>query len=86
MLLEDWNRAAVHALLADSERALALTDLDDARGSREIVRQTLANARQNYIDLMRRSRPVIMTDEEHRSLHSALDRIKARLHFFGEPV
>ncbi len=85
-MLEEWNRTAVHALLADSERALALTDLDDARGSREIVRQTLAKARQSYIDLMRRSRPLVMTDEEHRTLHSVLERMKARLHFFGQPV
>jgi hypothetical protein len=86
MKLEDWNRTAVHGLLADAERALALTDLGDVRGNREIVQNTVANARQNYIDLIRRSRPIPMTDGESSMLRSALDGMKARLRFFGERV
>jgi hypothetical protein len=86
MMLEAWNRTAVHGLLADTERALALTDLGDARGNREIVQKTITNAHQNYIDLMRRSRPLIMTDGEYATFQSALDRLKARLRFFGVSV
>jgi len=37
VLENERNRTAVQGLLADADRVLALTELDDVRGSREIV-------------------------------------------------
>jgi hypothetical protein len=54
MKMTDWNRQAVRSLLADADRVLALSDLTDVRGNREIVDDAIANARKNYLDLMRR--------------------------------
>ena len=84
--IDEWNRAAVKGLLADAKRVLALTEFQDVRGNREIVENTIANARQNYIDLMRRSRPLIMTDGEYETFQSILERLKARFRFFGDAL
>jgi hypothetical protein len=81
---DDWNRTAVEGLLADAERVLALTEFKDVRGNEEIVEITIASARQNYIDLVRRSRPLIMSHDEQTTLQGALDRLKERLRFFGD--
>jgi hypothetical protein len=83
---DDWNRTAVHALLADTDRALALTELEDVRGNRGIVEDTVANAHSNYIDLLRRSRPLIMTDGDQVAFQKKLDRLRACLRTFGVPV
>jgi hypothetical protein len=86
MLEDERNRSAVQGLLADADRALALTELDDVRGSREIVGDTVANARQNYIDLVRRHRRLSLTDGEQTALQQTFDRLRARLRFFGASV
>ncbi|MGA8908978.1 MAG: hypothetical protein WB524_15285 [Acidobacteriaceae bacterium] len=86
MLMDAWNRRAVKGLLADTERIVALVDIRDIRGNRELARDTITIARQNYIDLVRRSRPLIMTDDEHQTFQGALDHLKAVLRFFGESV
>jgi hypothetical protein len=86
MLMDDWNRSAVHGLLADAERVLALVNIDDIRGNRELVRDTITIARRNYVDLVRRGRPLMMTENEHTTFQAALDQLKAVLRFFGESV
>ncbi len=83
---EDRNRRAVQGLLADADRALALTDLEDVRGSREIVGDSIANARQSYIDLVRRRRRLSLTDGEQTAIQQILDRLRARLRFFGASI
>lgn len=82
--MDDWNPSAVQRLLADAERALVLTELEDVRGNRGIVENTIVTARQNYFDLVRRSRPLIMSHSEEVTFQEKLDQLKARLHFFGE--
>jgi hypothetical protein len=86
MLEDERNRMAVQGLLADGDRALALTELDDVRGNREIVEDAIANARQNYIDLVRRHRRLSFSDGEQTAIQQTLDCLRARLHFFGAPV
>jgi hypothetical protein len=86
MLDDDRNRTAVEGLLADADRALALTEFEDVRGSREIVRETIANARQSYIDLVRRRRTLSLTLGEQTALQQTLDVLRARLRFFDASV
>ncbi|MGD0369826.1 MAG: hypothetical protein ABSA94_20425 [Acidobacteriaceae bacterium] len=83
---DDPNRIAVQGLLADADRALALTDLQDVRGNREIFGDAIASARQNYIDLVRRHRRLTLSDGEQTALQQALHRLRARLRFFGASV
>jgi hypothetical protein len=83
---DDWNRTAVQALLADTDRALALAEAEGVRGSRRIVEDATANAHSNYIDLLRRSRPLIMTDGDQVAFQKKLDRLRACLRTFGVPV
>jgi hypothetical protein len=82
----DRNRIAVQGLLADADRALALTDLQDVRGNREIVADAIACARQNYIDLVRRHRRLSFTNGEQTAIQQTLDHLRARLRFFGASV
>lgn len=86
MPLNDPNRSAVAALLADAEHALALTHLEDVRGNRDIVEQTVTRARRSYDDLLRRSRSMTMTDEERTTFQGLIDRLRAALRFFGKAV
>jgi len=86
MLEDERNRTAVQGLLADADRALALTELDDVRGNREIVGDAIANARQNYIDLVRRHRRLSLSDGEQTAIQQTLDCLRARLRFFGASV
>ncbi len=81
--MDDWNRSAVQGLLADAERAVTLTELEDVRENREILEKTIATARQNYIDLVRRSRPLIMSHSEQLTFQEKLNQLQARLRFFG---
>jgi|HubBroStandDraft_1064217.scaffolds.fasta_scaffold225903_2 hypothetical protein len=80
------NRMAVQGLLADADSALALTDLETVRENREIVEDAIANAQKNYIDLVRRSRPLMLADADETRFHNAMDRILARIRFFGKAV
>lgn len=83
MKMGEWNRQAVRSLLADADRTLVLTDLEDVRGNREIVHDVIANARKNHLDLMRRRKPLILADEEETRLQSIMERLQARIRFFG---
>jgi hypothetical protein len=82
----DQDQILVQGLLADAERALALTEFEGFRDRRVMVRDAIAHAHQNYIDLVRRSRPLAMTPGNRLVLQKKLDRIRARLRFFGKPV
>ena len=84
--MDDCNQTAIHGLFADAERALALTDVEDARGNRQIVRDTMTSAHQMYIDLVRRSRRLILGVGEQVTLQDMLDSLRARLHFFGVSI
>jgi hypothetical protein len=54
---------------------------------REAARlEMVADARKNYIDLQRRSRPLIMSDGDMISLQRTLDQLRACLRFFGVSV
>jgi hypothetical protein len=86
MPIDDWNRMAVQGLLADADRVLALTDLEAVRGEGEIVDDAIANAQKNYIDLVRRRRPLMLADADEARFQSAMDRILARIRFFGKAV
>lgn len=86
MKIDDWNQMAIQGLLADAERALALTDVDEARGNRQIVRDTMTSAHEIYIDLVRRSRWLILGDGEQVTLQDRLDCLRAKLHFFGVSI
>jgi hypothetical protein len=80
------NRMAVQGLLADADSVLALTDFETVRGNREIVEDAIANAQKNYIDLVRRRRPLVLADADETRFHGAMDRILARIRFFGKAV
>jgi hypothetical protein len=82
--IHELNRMAVHGLLADAERVLALTDLEDVKRDREIVDDAIANAQQNYIDLARRRRRLMLADADDARFQSAMDHILARIRFFGK--
>lgn len=86
MKADRWNQMAIHRLFADTERALALTDVEDARGNRQIVRDTMTSAQQMYIDLVRRSRRLILGDGDQVTLQDMLDSLRAKLHFFGVSI
>lgn len=86
MQTNELNQMAVQALLADADHALALTELEDVRGNATIVKETIARARSNYIDLVRRSRPLQFTPAEQALFQQKLDRLRACLRFFGERV
>lgn len=73
---------ATKALLADAERAVALTQVEASEGDTAL--EMIASARKNYIDLQRRSRPLIMSDGDLIAFQHQLDRLRACLRFFGE--
>jgi hypothetical protein len=79
--MDDWNKKAVEVLLKDADQALVLTEPDNVR--EEIAKDTIAKAHQNYIDLVRRSRPLIMTDGDLITFQRKLDRLRACLRLFG---
>lgn len=76
----------VSVLIADAERTLARTQLEDTRGDRDHVRQTIAEARGIYEGLIRRAAETAMSSEERAALQSVMDRLRASLRFFGEAV
>jgi hypothetical protein len=80
----DWNQMAIQGLLADADRVLALTDVQNVERDRTIAGHALANAQQNYIDLIRRGRRLMLEGADEASFQGAMDRIQARLRFFGE--
>jgi len=86
--IDDQNRIAVQSLLFDADRAVALTEVEDAGGGRsqDVAPQMVATAYKNYIDPVRRSRPLVMTDAELMVFHRKLDRLRACLRFFGEAL
>lgn len=75
---------AVKALLADGDRVLALAEVGDGRENKEILAVMMANARQNYIDVVRRSRPLIISHGEQGAFQEVLDRLSARIRFLDE--
>jgi hypothetical protein len=84
--IEDLNRLAVQGLLADADRVLALTDLKDVREDLEIVDDAISNTQQNYINLVRRRRPLMLTFADEATFQSAMDHILARIRFFGKSM
>jgi hypothetical protein len=50
------------------------------------VDDAIANAEKNYIDLMRRRRPLMLGDADEARFQSAMDRIRARIRFFGKAL
>lgn len=79
MQIDDWNRKAVRSLLADADRALATPELEDTRAGREIRVDAMANTRKSYLDLMRRGRPLIMSDADQATFQKTLDWLTAIL-------
>ena len=84
MQVDNLNQNAMEALLADADRALALTRVQDLREAARLV--MVADTRKNYIELQRRSRPLIMADTDVISLQRSLDCLRACLRFFNVAV
>lgn len=82
----DQNKKAVTALLSDANRALALTEVEDVGGGRNIAPQIVATAYKDYIALVRRSAPLTMTDGDLIVFHRKLDQLRTCLYFFGESL
>jgi hypothetical protein len=80
--MDDLNRMAVQGLLADADRILALTDLKDVRGDRSIVDDAIANAQRNYVDLVRRRGPLLLTAADEARLQNILDQIRTRIRLY----
>ncbi|MFY9746710.1 MAG: hypothetical protein WAK25_10525 [Acidobacteriaceae bacterium] len=80
--MDDLNRMAVQGLLADADRILALTDLKDVRGDRAIVDDAIANAQRNYVDLVRRRGPLLLTAADEARLQNILDQIRTRIRLY----
>lgn len=83
MLIDELNRRAVECLLADAERAMALVNIEDIRGSLGLVADTMRIVRRNYSDLVRRSQPLRMSEEEEACFDAALDYLRAALRLYG---
>jgi hypothetical protein len=83
---DDSNRMAVQALLAEAESTIALTELGGVRKKSRIVEDTVAKARENYIDLVRRRRRLTMDEEEARIFQTKVERLRAALRFLGEKI
>ena len=79
MQIDDWNRKAVRSLLADADRAFAHPELENIRAGRIIAEDTVTKARKSYFDLVRRSRPLIMSDMDRVAFQKTLDRLTAIL-------
>jgi hypothetical protein len=73
--IDSWNRRAVRTLLADAGRTLALPQVENDRGNRENVVDKIANARKTYLDLVRRSGPLIMSADDQVAFQEALDQL-----------
>lgn len=86
MQIDDWNQMAVRTLLADAARSTAPTEFEGVRANRETVPDAISNARKNYIDFVRRGRPLIMSDADQTAFQKQLDRLRERLRFFDEAV
>jgi hypothetical protein len=86
MSTDDSNRNAICGLLADADRALAFLDRAEGRRNQGSTRETIATVRQNYIDLVRRRRPLAMADREGAIFQQTLDRLKARLQLLDESI
>ena len=84
MLIDEQNQKATEVLLADANRAVALTRVPDLRESQRM--EMVADARKNYLDLQKRSRPLIMSDGDLISFQRTLDRLRACLRFFHVTV
>jgi hypothetical protein len=82
--IDNWNQTAVKVLLADAQSALALTQAEEIRGA--VAVEVVAAARANYIDLVRRSNVLIMTNGDLIAFQRMLDHLRACLRFFGESV
>jgi hypothetical protein len=83
MRVDDWNRAAVLALMTDADRTLALTVFDDTSSDRAAAQNTIDDIRKSYLDLIRRSGPLVMSDGELIAFQTKMDRMRACLRFFG---
>jgi O-phosphoseryl-tRNA(Cys) synthetase len=77
--IDNWNRMAVRNLLADAGRTLALPAVETVRGNPHILWESIAKARKNYLDFVRRGSPLIMSDDEQNAFQKALDHLIARL-------
>lgn len=84
MRIDDWNKKETQALLADADHAVALTRVPDLREAQRL--EMIANAHKNYIDLQKRSHPLIMSDGDLISFQRTLDRLRACLRFFNVTV
>jgi hypothetical protein len=82
--VENLNQNATEDLLADADRAVALTRVKDLREAARL--EMVADTRKNYIELQRRSRPLIMSDTDVISLQRSLDCLRACLRFFNVTV
>ena len=79
MAIDDLNRLAVGVLLADADRVFGLPGVED-------VRSTAATLHKNYIDLLRRAGPLIMSDGDQATFQKTLNCLRARLRSFGENI
>jgi hypothetical protein len=86
MTADELNQRAARALLADATYAINLTQFEDVRGSRDIVRERIARTRENYIDLAKRRHRIDMTSEDDLVFQAKLDRLQAILRFFREDL
>lgn len=82
--LPHLNRMAVQALLADAERVLALADVGDVGGNHEVRTMTVENARHNYRDMMRRRKPLMLTESEESRFQNIMARLQARIRLYEQ--
>ncbi|MGC2299620.1 MAG: hypothetical protein WA476_12515 [Acidobacteriaceae bacterium] len=82
--LPHLNRMAVQALLADAERVLALSDVGDVGGSHEVLTMTVENARHNYHDMIRRRKPLMLTETEEERFQDIMARLQARIRLYEQ--
>jgi len=78
------NRIAVQTLLADAEHDIMLTEASDIGDDAALIREIVANAQKNYIDLVRGRRPLILADEQNIRFRSLMERLRARVRFFRD--
>jgi hypothetical protein len=72
--------------MADADRTLALTVLDDTSSDRTTAQSTIDNVRKSHFDLIRRRGPLILSNGEQIAFQTKMDHIIACLKFFGVAI
>lgn len=84
--LPNWHQIAVELLITDADLALQAVALLFPADDKAAVDVAVRNAREVYESILARRRQIALSDREANLLDDKMDRLRARLRFFGESV